>query len=796
MVDQMELQLVLTSVDRMSENVNRSFEALQRQLRRATQQGLTLRNALNSVGDAGRRLTSVGAGLTATGLGLGYLLVGNPLSDAIKIEKSLIDIGNTADLTKSQILELRESLASISKDTNLGQMESLDVLKVASASGISDTKKLIEMTKMAGKVATAESADATDIMKTTYSATETMKIPVKDLARTYDGLAVAGKKGMFELKDMAAHMPSLTAQAKMMGISGREGILQLASALQVARKGAGSSDEAATNFANFLAKMDFNETWNNLKKLEKAGSKGITEQWKAALKAKDPIKELGLLMKDLNAKGINTNKVFSDFQAQKFVNSLVLGLKDYDAIKKKAFSANGTIEKDYQKSLGSTVEQLKKLKNNMDAIVQSKMPAILDKINGILKKINENPLLQKGIFYSLVGIAGAGILLTAIGLAVGSIVWLVNTVLGLRTAVNTARGGWIAFQAAIATRGGFAAAANGGLLLAQTRLAGLGTSITSTVTAMRLWAATNLIGVVPSLGAVTASIGAMTVALLTNPITWAVIGIAAAALLIYKYWKPIKGFFIGLWEGISMSMQPVMLEFKRLWVVVSKELGPAFAWVGPLIKSVGKFLTDLITPCGRVDGAARSTGQTIGIFLGSGLATVIKAIGTLISKLATLYDKIFQVKKAFDALNGLQNAHGIEAVAGGKANATIGQNRVTLAKAGYKTDTSGMITGKYARGGIVKGGLSLVGEEGPELVNLPRGAEVIPNKKTMQMLQPFKNSGGGGGGSVIVNYNPTVTINGSSGNAQQEFLQMLEKHKKEILRMIQTESRVQARLAY
>ena len=39
--------------------------------------------------------------------------------------------------------------------------------------------------------------------------------------------------------------------------------------------------------------------------------------------------------------------------------------------------------------------------------------------------------------------------------------------------------------------------------------------------------------------------------LATNPIGWAILAIAATALVIYKYWEPIKGFFLGLWQQVK-----------------------------------------------------------------------------------------------------------------------------------------------------------------------------------------------------------------------------------------------------
>ncbi|SDI51823.1 phage tail tape measure protein, TP901 family, core region [Vreelandella titanicae] len=44
---------------------------------------------------------------------------------------------------------------------------------------------------------------------------------------------------------------------------------------------------------------------------------------------------------------------------------------------------------------------------------------------------------------------------------------------------------------------------------------------------------------------------ATAVFLATNPIGWAILAIAATALVIYKYWEPIKGFFLGLWQQVK-----------------------------------------------------------------------------------------------------------------------------------------------------------------------------------------------------------------------------------------------------
>lgn len=62
-----------------------------------------------------------------------------------------------------------------------------------------------------------------------------------------------------------------------------------------------------------------------------------------------------------------------------------------------------------------------------------------------------------------------------------------------------------------------------------------------------------------------------------------------------------------------------------------------------------------------------------------------------------------------------------------------------------------------------RGGLSWVGEKGPELVNLPMGAQVIPNNKI----------GGVGGGGMSFSYAPKIDARGASVQAVQELDQRM-----------------------
>ncbi|MFC6486931.1 phage tail length tape measure family protein [Nitratireductor sp. GCM10026969] len=84
--------------------------------------------------------------------------------------------------------------------------------------------------------------------------------------------------------------------------------------------------------------------------------------------------------------------------------------------------------------------------------------------------------------------------------------------------------------------------------------------------------------------------------------------------------------------------------------------------------------------------------------------------------------------------------------------------------AGLRSTTPGYATGTQNH----PGGMAIVGERGPELVNLPKGSEVIPNHRL------------GGGESVVVNYAPVIDNRGASVEAVARLEQALSKDRAEL----------------
>jgi len=78
---------------------------------------------------------------------------------------------------------------------------------------------------------------------------------------------------------------------------------------------------------------------------------------------------------------------------------------------------------------------------------------------------------------------------------------------------------------------------------------------------------------------------------------------------------------------------------------------------------------------------------------------------------------------------------------------------------------------QFVSGGTSSGGMALVGEMGPELVNMPRGTQVYNHHQTTQMISNANKS------STVLN----VTINGGQGTASQQLVREIRGGKSDYL---------------
>ena len=791
MLDTMlKVSLTLVAFDKMSkvirDAVNKSndeFDKLQREIK----------NTSDMLDKLGQNMTKVGGALTLAGGGLAYKLgITEAIPEAFQMEHRLRELGNVGQLSAKQLEDMDKRLASISRYTNQMRPEIAEGLNVLVASGIDPTKALDYM-NVIGRTATGEQAVIEDIARTAFSVTDNLKVPIDDLAKSMDILAMSGKEGRFELKDMAAAFPSLTAGAAMLGMKGTPAVASLGAALQVAMKGAGEASEAANNLENFIQKVTSPLAVKNFKEVFGVNLKQVLLD--AAAQGRDPILEVIEMMTELSGGDVfKVSEVFQDKQVLNFIKPMMQNLDEYKRIKASALSAEGVVDSDFEHMMETTNEQFKLLKINMKELVFPHLHEPIQKINELLTKINNNPLLQKGLFGAIIGTIGLGILLTVLGTAtilIGKFVGMYGTFLkyardltpvlvqnsqklmqflGLNSATS---GGFIGNIAQLDKN-----LRNGLINGIKTLPANISKSSIAlkdwTVTSIKSMPANFINGLkafktgflnIPNLikNAIIA-FRAFSVTLLTSPLGWIALAIGVVALVIYKYWKPISGFFKGMWQGLKEGLQPLMPLFQRIGKALSPILAP--------IKAIVDWFKKLIKPVEDTGGAAEKMGVRFG-----------KAIANIIVKLVELVTKAFEFGSKITSMLAAGIMSGIAKVKGCISQVA----QVIRDHLPHSPAKTGPLKDLHK--------VKIVETIASTLKPLPLQNAMT---KTLGVFSGgFKANVRGRSSapaSIVVTYNPTITISGSE--SKEEFLKMLKKHKDEVVNIIKREFERKERVAY
>jgi TP901 family phage tail tape measure protein len=378
------------------------------------------------VAAVGGKLQSLGAGSAAAGAAIGAPLVGVGKS-AADFQSDMTSIAQKVNLSRTagtalgrQLDELGPKVAQLPVDLAKG----LDDL---AGKGM-DPRAAIAMLAPIGKAATAYKAEIADISATSFAVLDNLKVPIGQSAKALDIMAVAGKRGAFELKDMAQYFPSLTAQAQALGMKGVAGVADLAAAAQITRKATGDSAAAATNLENLLSKINTKDAIDNFKKF---GVDLPAAMKKAAAEGKSPIEAIAeLTNKALKGNLAKLPFLFQDMQVQSALRPLVQNLALYRQIRADALAANGEVERDFAERMGDADAKAQRLQATMQKLAHARgadlLPvtsAAMDKLSGLIERFNafagRNPAAAKWITIIAAGLAALLAVLGTVAIALG-----------------------------------------------------------------------------------------------------------------------------------------------------------------------------------------------------------------------------------------------------------------------------------------------------------------------------------------------------------------------------------------
>jgi len=109
--------------------------------------------------------------------------------------------------------------------------------------------------------------------------------------------------------------------------------------------------------------------------------------------------------------------------------------------------------------------------------------------------------------------------------------------------------------------------------------------------------------------------------------------VAAVAFVVWKYWEPIKAFMIGVWQGLSEAMRPVMAAFGEalaplipLWDLLASGISAVWGWIKQLFVPFEATSEQLQAATGYGQAFGRGLGEIL-TWLLRPLRVAVTAIG-------------------------------------------------------------------------------------------------------------------------------------------------------------------------
>ncbi|EOT0776935.1 phage tail tape measure protein [Escherichia coli] len=547
--------------------VSRTMEQIERQQRRLS--------AASATSDAlkANRMALYGQGIEAYGMAQTvYHTVSPAVQQSMSFQDKMIDMSITAKYDN----KTRDALAGQIKGWALKYNQYQDELQEAVGSLISDNIDNLSdigfLMPDIARAATATRTSSQDWAKVAAVWQNSLKGAARDFGAVQNIMAYAGDQGSFEIPDQVKWMQSLAPM--MAGIaSGKEAVAEIGASLQIAKIGAGSTDEAANNFKNFLTKIFARDTQKQFADLG-IDLQGSIASYKAAgispiegmlsvieryLNAKSPEALAGFksAMKIKNdtardealqalAKNFGLGDMFADMQVMAFIRPMLANMDRYREIRAGALRAadNDLLASAYDQRLKSPLEATKALMvSSRDLAITlgdqlapsfiSLTQELLPLIQGTKHWVATHPQFVSGAFKLISALLA--IKIATVGLKLGLNLLISPFVSVWKNAVLL-RANWLRLSLALGQGGklrwlvtGFSAVARGARTLSGVLSGGLVRGIMLAGRAV-LW------------------IGR---ALMMNPIGLVITAVAAAAYLIYRNWGAVSGWFKQRWADIQ-----------------------------------------------------------------------------------------------------------------------------------------------------------------------------------------------------------------------------------------------------
>lgn len=355
-----------------------------------------------------------------------------PLAVAAKagadFSSQMVDIQQKANLSDAATAKMRNNIIDASRAS--AQMPDEIAASVESLAGLGmDPQQAAKLALPMGRFMTAFKAQGADTAASLYAGIETLNIPLSQSQKFLDMMAEGGNQGAFEVKDMAAAMPGLTAQMKKLGQTGQSAGAELVAMLQIVRGSTGTSAEAATASSDLLSKLTAPATMNAFKK---AGIDAFGAIEKGLKNNISPLETMIALTNQ--ATGGDDKKLgmfFADKEANRAMTALMQNYDKFGQMKKDIAAVDGVTDQAFEQRMANDQNaQMRQLGSAGAGLILAVAPvltpaltalanAITPLANSVADWARENPGLAKTILMTVAGFGAARVALGGLQFAFG-----------------------------------------------------------------------------------------------------------------------------------------------------------------------------------------------------------------------------------------------------------------------------------------------------------------------------------------------------------------------------------------
>ncbi|RRV72489.1 phage tail tape measure protein [Pseudomonas sp. p99-361] len=372
------------------------------------------------------------------------------------------DIAIKADIAnKPEEQQLSRTVIDTAKDTGMSRNDVADLVNQLVGAGM-ELDKALSYAPVAAKFAVGQGASGVDTASMIQALEQNAKISdPKVMQQALEAIAYQGQAGSFEASDMAKWFPQLLAGMEKNGITGLDAVTSLGSMLQVQMKTAGSSDEAANNFKNWMEKIgagdikkaysdvgiDYQASLNTglqkgmnvieasmalamryVEKTDPAKAKQIKDAQAKIDKEVDPEKAKAAL--EALEKTLRTGDIFADMQVKAALTAYGQNRGLYEELKADSKKASGILDKNLAERRETSAQQWAELGQAVDDSMRS--------IGDAIRPATD--LAAQGLTKVARGITSLSDQFPSIAMGIGGITAAVIAFLSARSALRVGRG--------------------------------------------------------------------------------------------------------------------------------------------------------------------------------------------------------------------------------------------------------------------------------------------------------------------------------------------------------------------